>query len=143
MLEEVDIHDSTMIGMDDAKASHSIQGHLFLRNSRWVTHSRVRSLVGSHIHPCEYSEIIAGKITASGDMSVNESLVQCEELSLIGSNGILQSGDVIAENAVHIHRSKLSAHADSSMIAKSMHLSGQSHTRLKNSNLHLSGQLTT
>lgn len=143
VLEAVDIQDSTMIGIDDVKANHSIQGHLFLRNSRWMTHSRVRSLVGSHIHPCEYSEIIAGKITASGDISVDESLVQCERLSLIGSTTILRSGEVIAENAVHIHRSELTVHTDSSLVAESMHLSGQSHVRLKKSNLHLSGQLTT
>ena len=142
VLEAVDIQDSTMIGIDDAKANHSIQGHLFLRNSRWITYSRVRSLVGSHIHPCVYSEIIAGKITASGDISVDESLVQCEGLSLIGSNAILRGGEVIAENAVHIHRSELTAHTDSSIVAESVHLSGQSHVRLKKSNLHLSGQLT-
>lgn len=143
VLETVDIQDSTMIGIDDAKASHSIQGHLFLRNTRWMTHSRVLSLVGSHIHPCENSEIIAGKITVSGNISVDESLVQCEELSLIGSNAILQSGEIVADNAVHVHHSELTAHTDSSIVAESMHLGGQSHARLKRSSLHLSGQLVT
>ena len=143
VLEVVDIQDSTLIGIDDVKENHSIQGHLFLQNSRWITHSRVRSLVGSHIHPCEYSEIIAGKVTASGDIGVDESLVQCEGLSLIGSNTILRGGEVIAENVVHIHRSELTAHIGSSIVAESMHLGGQSHARLKKSNLHLSGQLTT
>lgn len=122
VFEEVAVQDTTMIGIDDAKTQHTIQGNLILENSRWVTESRIHSLVGSRIHPCEHSEIIAGKITAHGDIGVDDSLVQCEGLSLIGSNTSLQMGEIFAET---------------------MYVGSQSQVRLKKSKLHLAGQFMT
>ena len=122
VFEGVAVQDTTIIGIDDAKTQHTIQGHLILENSRWVTESRVRSLVGSRIHPCEHSEIIAGKITAFGDIGVDDSLVQCEGLNVIGSNTALQMGEIVAET---------------------MFVGSESQVRLKKSKLHLSNQFMT
>ena len=141
--QRVCVDETSMVGIDDAKTTHQIYGHLFMQNSRFITDSRVRSLVGSHIHLCEFSEIVSGKITASGALSVDDSIVQCEGLNLKSATATFFLGDVYAQHTVSAVDSTLIMQAGSAVVADSLVVTNRSQVRLKKSKILLSGQILT
>lgn len=140
--EKVYAEESSLVGLDDVKTCHDVRGHLILDNSKFLTNSRIHALVGAHIHPCKFSEIVSGQITSTGDLSVDDSIVVCDGLNIQSATLTINSSEVDVTGVLRAHDSRLISET-ARLQAHHMGLNDHSHARLKKSSLHLSSQLTT
>lgn len=141
--QHVYMDESSMIGIDDAKVAHIIQGQLMLNNSRLITDSRICSLMGAHIHLCGLSEIISSSIDSSGALSIDDSLVQCDDLNLQQATTKVHSGFVYVSHHAEAKASLLALDEGSELFAENMHISHNSQLRLKKSNLFVAHEIVS
>lgn len=81
----VDVQSSSLVGVDDEKICHEIQGEIFLKKSQFITGSRLSSLTKSRIKLCKHSKILSSFINSQGDICINESTIYCDSLAQKGA----------------------------------------------------------
>ncbi|MCR9192741.1 MAG: hypothetical protein NXI01_08820 [Gammaproteobacteria bacterium] len=140
VFQHVVAKETTFVGVDDAGMCHSVNGHLTLEKSRFLTDSRIHSLLGTSIHPCEFSTIHAGVVDTSGDLTVDQAWLRCTDLQLNHTTATVRGGRIDVSRTINTQKATLIVDDNSSVSAAKM-VSRQSQLRLKKSKLCLSQKM--
>jgi hypothetical protein len=135
--------ESSFVGIDDAGICHDIKGQFTLEKSKFITHIRLHSLLGSHLNLCEFSKIVTGEVSVQGKLNIDQSTALCHGLSINGAAATVRLGDIDVAGVVSIHDAKIALDAGSKIVAGSMIASNHSNISLKKSKMFLRNQFLT